>query len=32
MLRDDAKALIVVEEGRPQEILTAVDLVEALNQ
>jgi cystathionine beta-synthase len=32
MLRDDAHAVIVVEDGRALGILTAVDLVEALNQ
>jgi cystathionine beta-synthase len=32
MLRDDGKAVIVVERGRPLGILTAVDLIEALNR
>jgi cystathionine beta-synthase len=32
MLRDDARAVIVVDHGRPLGILTAVDLVEALNR
>jgi cystathionine beta-synthase len=32
LLRGDAKALIVLENGRPLGILTAVDLVEALNR
>jgi predicted transcriptional regulator len=32
LLRDDARAVIVVEDGRPLGVLTAVDLVEALNQ
>jgi cystathionine beta-synthase len=32
MVRDDARAVIVVENGRPLGILTAVDLVEALNR
>jgi cystathionine beta-synthase len=32
MLRGDAGALIVLESGRPLGILTAVDLVEALNR
>lgn len=32
MLRDDAKAVIVVEHGHPLGVLTAVDIVEALNR
>jgi cystathionine beta-synthase len=32
MLSDDARAVIVVDHGRPLAILTAVDLVEALNR
>ncbi len=32
LLRGDTKALIVLENGRPLGILTAVDLVEALNR
>ncbi len=32
MLRDDDRAVIVVEHGRPRGVLTAVDLVEALNR
>jgi cystathionine beta-synthase len=32
LLRQEAPALIVVENGRPLGVLTAVDLVEALNQ
>jgi cystathionine beta-synthase len=32
LLRGDARALIVVDNGRPLGILTAVDLVEALNR
>jgi cystathionine beta-synthase len=32
LLRDDARAVIVMENGRPLGVLTAVDLVEALNQ
>jgi cystathionine beta-synthase len=32
MLRDDARAVIVVDHGRPLGVLTAVDLVEALNR
>jgi cystathionine beta-synthase len=32
LLRDDARAVIVVDHGRPLGILTAVDLVEALNR
>ena len=32
LLRDEAPALIVVEQGRPLGVLTAVDLVEALNR
>jgi cystathionine beta-synthase len=32
MLREDAKALIVVDNGTPRGVLTAVDLVEALNR
>jgi cystathionine beta-synthase len=32
LLRDDARAVIVVADGRPLGVLTAVDLVEALNQ
>jgi cystathionine beta-synthase len=31
LLRDDARAVIVVADGRPLGVLTAVDLVEALN-
>jgi cystathionine beta-synthase len=32
MLRSEARALIVVDNGRPLGVLTAVDLVEALNR
>ena len=32
MLRDGARAVIVVDSGRPLGVLTAVDLVEALNR
>ena len=32
MLREDARALIVVDNGTPLGVLTAVDLVEALNR
>jgi cystathionine beta-synthase len=32
LLRDDGNAVIVVERGRPLGILTAVDLIEALNR
>ena len=32
LLRDDGKAVIVVGQGRPLGILTAVDLIEALNR
>ena len=32
MLREDAGAVIVLEDGRPLGVLTAVDLVEALNR
>jgi cystathionine beta-synthase len=32
MLRDDARAVIIVDHGRPLGVLTAVDLVEALNR
>ncbi len=32
MLRQDARALVVLEQGRPVGVLTAVDLVEALNR
>jgi cystathionine beta-synthase len=32
LLRDDGKAVIVVDHGRPMGILTAVDLIEALNR
>jgi cystathionine beta-synthase len=31
MLRDEGKPVIVVEDGRPQGILTAIDLIEGLN-
>jgi cystathionine beta-synthase len=32
LLRDEAPAVIVVDHGRPLGVLTAVDLVEALNR
>jgi cystathionine beta-synthase len=32
MLRDEGKPVIVVEDGRPQGILTAIDLIEGLNR
>ena len=32
MLRDEGKPVIVVDDGRPLGILTALDLIEALNR